>query len=150
MIESLEQFLENVRSSCETHAERKGYKESGGDRNVLGELTKAMGVESHHAIGEILAKLVEFKAKPRRVLAEKIAGWAWRLWITAPEQDGPFPKLHYHGDCLKKRADGSTYCSVEETTTEYPYPEHWPWCLIQKGGACSANCLDSLSGNLNS
>lgn len=150
MIESLEQFLENVRSSCETHAERKGYKESGGDRNVLGELTKAMGVEAHHAIGEILAKLVEFKAKPRRVLAEKIAGWAWRLWITAPEQDGPFPKLHYHGDCLKKRADGSTYCSVEEITTEYPYPEHWPWCLIQKGGPCSANCLDILSGNLNS
>lgn len=134
MTESLEQFLSNVRSSCETHAERKGYKESGGDRNVLGELTKAMGVESHHAIGEILAKLVEFKAKPRRVLAEKIAGWAWRLWITAPEQDGPFPKLHYHGDCLKKRADGSTYCEIDDPPrrlhADTTYPEDWTVCGI--------------------
>lgn len=115
MTESLEQFLSNVRSSCETHAERKGYKESGGDRNVLGELTKAMGVEAHHAIGEILAKLVEFKAKPRRVLAEKIAGWAWRLWLTAPAD----PRLY------------------AETT----YPEDWTACEIcGAGNACCLHC----------
>lgn len=81
MIESLEQFLENVRSSCESHAERKGYLD--GDRNVLGEVTASLGIEASHAMGEIIAKMIEFKASPRRVLAEKIAGWAWRLWITA-------------------------------------------------------------------
>lgn len=82
-IGSLEDFLCNVRASCEQHAERKGYKDVGEDRDVLGEATALFGIGAPHAIGEILAKLLEFQRTPRRVLAEKVAGWAWRLWLTA-------------------------------------------------------------------
>lgn len=84
-IESLEQFLTNVRSSCEVHAERKGYLRDGS--NKLGEAMDLLGIEAPHAIGEIVAKLIEFQQTPRKVLAEKIAGWAWRLWLTVEEND---------------------------------------------------------------
>lgn len=82
---SLEQFLEAVRSSCVVHAERKGYLEQEGF-NPLIEIERILGITQHHALGEILAKMLEFKRSPKRVLAEKIAGWAWRLWESVPEE----------------------------------------------------------------
>ena len=84
--DSLEQFFEGIRSSCNEHAKRKGYTQRGaGDGDVLGPLLNKLGVAQHHALGEIVTKLVEFQRTPRRVLAEKIAGWAWRLWCSCPE-----------------------------------------------------------------
>jgi hypothetical protein len=46
-----------------------------------------LGVAEEHAIGEILTKLVEFRKTRRRVLAVKIAGWAWRLWLAVPDSE---------------------------------------------------------------
>ena len=83
----LEPFLEEIRDSCQSHAGRKGYQDGGEDR--LGPLIMGMGVAEEHAIGEIITKLVEFRKTRRRVLAVKIAGWAWRLWLAAPDPEPP-------------------------------------------------------------
>ena len=45
-----------------------------------------LGVTQAHAVGEIGPKLLEFQRTPRRVIAEKIAGWAWRLWCSCPDE----------------------------------------------------------------
>ena len=79
--ESLEKFFEEIRSSCDGHATRKGYLQ--GDTNVLGEVMGLMRIEGDHALGEIVTKLLEYQQTRRRLLAVKIAGWAWRLWIAA-------------------------------------------------------------------
>lgn len=81
---SLDTFLAEVKDSCTNHAERKGYttaqnKDAG---DVFGPVLKMLGVAKDHAFGEIIAKLIEYKKEPRRVLAVKIAGWAWRLWLN--------------------------------------------------------------------
>lgn len=84
--DSLERFFVEVRSSCTEHAKRKGYTDSGVDQhNTLREVTDALGISQEHALGEIVAKLLEFRRAPRKVIAEKIAGWAWRLWLTCEE-----------------------------------------------------------------
>lgn len=83
MDNSLEIFLEEVRDSCTSHAKRKGYM--AGAEDVLGVMIARLGCAQDHAMGEIIAKLVEFKRTPRRVLATKIAGWAWRLWDACEE-----------------------------------------------------------------
>jgi hypothetical protein len=75
---SLEEFLEAVRSSCTTHAQRKGYASEDGDK--LGPVLEDMGVIVDHGIGEIVTKLMEYRVTQKRVLLEKIAGWAWTLW----------------------------------------------------------------------
>ena len=81
---SLDQFLAEVRDSCTNHAERKGYttEQSSDSGDVFGPVLKMLGVAKDHAFGEIIAKLIEYKKEPRRVLAVKIAGWAWRLWLN--------------------------------------------------------------------
>ncbi len=84
--DSLGEFFKRVRSSCEEHARRKGYTKQGPDEgNVLGPMMKLLGTAQDHALGEILTKVVECKAHPRKVLAEKIAGWAHRLWLSCEE-----------------------------------------------------------------
>ena len=81
---SLDTFLSEVKDSCTNHAARKGYTNTqgsdGGD--VFGQTLLLLGVAKDHAFGEIIAKLIEYKKEPRRVLAVKIAGWAWRLWLN--------------------------------------------------------------------
>lgn len=81
---SLESFLAEVRDSCTNHAERKGYTaQQGSDEgDIFGQILRLTGVAKDHAFGEIVAKLLEYKKQPRRVLAVKIAGWAWRLWLN--------------------------------------------------------------------
>ena len=83
---SLEDFFQGVRSSCTEHAKRKGYTNDGADAgNVAGPFLDTLGVTQGHAVGEIALKLLEFQRAPRRVIAEKIAGWAWRLWCSCGE-----------------------------------------------------------------
>jgi hypothetical protein len=82
--DGLDEFLARVRSCCSEHAERKGYIGKDG-KDIAGEILKLAGVAVDHDIGEVLLKIIEFKKTPRRVIAEKIAGWAWRLWLTANE-----------------------------------------------------------------
>jgi len=83
---SLEDFFNGVRSSCTEHAKRKGYTNGGADAgNVAGPFLDTLGVTQGHAVGEIALKLLEFQRTPRRVIAEKIAGWSWRLWCSCPK-----------------------------------------------------------------
>ena len=82
---SLEKFFDGIRSSAEEHAVRKGYRGEDG-REPQAEAEDALGVMASHAMGEILGKMFEFKRTPKRVLAEKIAGWAWKLWLSVPEE----------------------------------------------------------------
>jgi hypothetical protein len=86
--ESLEKFFDAVRSSCDEHAKRKGYMTAEGD-NVLSGVLSLLDVEQAHAIGEIITKLLEFRAAPRQVLAEKISGWSWVLWNSLPSEEPP-------------------------------------------------------------
>jgi hypothetical protein len=81
---SLDTFLAEVKDSCTNHAERKGYTGSQGSDagDILGTTLLLLGVAQDHAIGEIIAKIIEFRKAPRKVLATKIAGWAWRLWVS--------------------------------------------------------------------
>lgn len=78
---SLEVFLEEVRSSCTEHAERKGYLK--GNLNVSGEAMALFGIEGDHAIGEIITKMLEWRQSRKKLLAVKCAGWAWRLWLAS-------------------------------------------------------------------
>jgi len=80
-LQTLEAFFEEVRNSCDEHARRKGYLN--GDRNVLGEIMEMSGMEGPHACGEVITKVLEYNRGPRRLLAVKIAGWAWRMWLAA-------------------------------------------------------------------
>lgn len=81
MNDSLEDFFSRVRYSCTEKAVSKGYTNGGPDEgDVLGVILRKMGVSQAHGIGEIVTKLVEFNVAPRRVLMEKIAGWAWCVW----------------------------------------------------------------------
>lgn len=84
---SLDTFLSEVRDSCTTHAARKGYTtaEATDSGDVFGLFLTQTGVAQHHALGEVMAKWLEYRATPRRLLAVKIAGWAWRLWLNAKE-----------------------------------------------------------------
>lgn len=85
--DSLERFFAGVRASCNEHAKRKGYTEESADAgNVAAPLLDMLKVTQCHAIGEIALKLVEFRRTPRRVIAEKIAGWSWRLWCSCKEE----------------------------------------------------------------
>lgn len=80
---TLEDFLDEIRDTCTGFAARKGYTNGGPDENnILGPILKTLGVSHDHAIGEIIAKCIEFRREPRRVVATKIAGWSWRLWAN--------------------------------------------------------------------
>jgi len=81
---SLDKFLAEVKDSCTNHAERKGYTtaHSTDAGDVFGNTLTQTGIAAPHALGEIFAKWLEYQKEPRRVLAVKIAGWAWRLWLN--------------------------------------------------------------------
>jgi hypothetical protein len=86
MPNSLDIFFEAIRDSLESHAKRKGYHagDANGENKML-EASRMLGFSPDHELGEILYKLAEFKAAPRRVLMEKIAAWAFLLWRNAGE-----------------------------------------------------------------
>ena len=77
-------FSAAVRDSVENHARRKNYTTGGADdKNQLLEVCTILGIHDQHSIGEIIYKAVEYlKAPPqtKKVLLEKIAGWAFVLW----------------------------------------------------------------------
>jgi hypothetical protein len=77
-------FITAVRDSVEGHAQRKNYTSAGADdENQLLRVCVLLGIHDHHAIGEIIYKAVEFLKAPkatRKILLEKIAGWAFVLW----------------------------------------------------------------------
>jgi len=84
---SLDTFLAEVKDSCTNHAARKGYTANAGkdSGDVLAGMLSAIGVTKDHALGEIIAKVVEYKRAPRRVLLTKIAGWCWLAWKDTEE-----------------------------------------------------------------
>lgn len=78
---SLDEFLEAVRDSVESHAKRKNYTDHGADgENKLVTIMAAMGIGVPHGIGEIVYKCTEYLRNPREVLLVKIAGWAFIIW----------------------------------------------------------------------
>lgn len=84
MQKSFEQFVAAVKDSCEGHAQRKNYTSEGvdGDNQLL-KVCVLLGIHDQHAIGEIIYKAVEYLKAPlptKRILLEKIAGWAFVLW----------------------------------------------------------------------
>ena len=85
---TFEEFVANVKASCEQHAQRKNYSKSdvNGDNQLLSVMT-TLGIHFPHAVGEIIYKCAEFLKTPRPVLMEKIAGWAWTIWRELPEEE---------------------------------------------------------------
>jgi hypothetical protein len=74
-------FSKAVEDSITAHAKRKNYTDNGPDGlNKMLVVMNALGLHEHHAIGEIIYKAGEYLKTPRRVLLEKIAGWAFVLW----------------------------------------------------------------------
>lgn len=77
-------FVAAVKDSCEGHARRKNYTNEGVDgENQLLKVCTMLGIHDQHAIGEIIYKAVEYLKAPantKKVLLEKIAGWAYILW----------------------------------------------------------------------
>ena len=85
---TFETFAKNVKESCEKHARRKGYTSGGADDdNQLLNITKSLGINRQHAVAEIIYKAAEVLKSPRRVIAEKIAGWAFCLWKDLPPEE---------------------------------------------------------------
>lgn len=79
--DTLDAFFAAVRSSVDGHAKRKNYSDNGPDgENKLLNVVVLLGIHQHHAIGEIIYKCAEYLRTPRRVLLEKVAGWAFVLW----------------------------------------------------------------------
>lgn len=118
---TLEEFFEGIRSSCNDHAKRKGYTNGGADKgNVAGPFLDSLGVTQSHALGEIALKLLEFKRTPRRVVAEKIAGWAWRLWCSC-EEDKPCNHILSSGQSAFMAVSGTCFlCGVPDSAPR-PY-----------------------------
>jgi hypothetical protein len=78
---TLDDFFNAVRSSVNDHAKRKNYTDDGADGdNKLLIVMSALGIHTPHAIGEIVYKCAEYLRCPRRVILEKIAGWAFVIW----------------------------------------------------------------------
>lgn len=78
---SFDAFSKAVRHSVEDQAQRKGYRTTGVDgANELADFMHSQGLGQPHGISEIIYKALEFKRAPRRVLLEKVSGWAFILW----------------------------------------------------------------------
>ncbi len=74
-------FAAAVRASCEEHAQRKNYTNSNVDgESLLTVIMQQIGIHRQHCIAEIVTRAIEYLKTPRRVLLEKIAGWAFILW----------------------------------------------------------------------
>ncbi len=85
---SFKAFAAAVEDSITAHAKRKNYTDNGPDgENKMLTVMNALGIHQHHAIGEIIYKAGEFLKTPRRVLLEKIAGWAFVLWRETPKDE---------------------------------------------------------------
>lgn len=83
---SLDAFFAAVRDSVNGHAKRKNYTDTGGDGpNKLITVMTTLDIHAPHGVGEIIYKCVEYLKNPRKVLLEKVAGWAFILWR---EHDG--------------------------------------------------------------
>lgn len=85
MDKSLDAFFKAIRDSLEGHAKRKGYSDGPDKTNKMLEASVAMDFFPKHELGEILYKLGEYQAVPRRVLMEKVAGWAYLIWSKTSE-----------------------------------------------------------------
>lgn len=87
---SFKAFVQAVQDSCEGHARRKNYCAGGvDDGNQLLTFLAQYGLHEPHAIGEIIYKAVEMMKAPgptKKILCEKIAGWAWTIWKELPEE----------------------------------------------------------------
>jgi len=77
-------FSKAVGESIGKHAERKGYAR-GDDGMRLSDFLYFIGIGRAHACAEIIYKAVEYWKNPRRVMLEKIAGWAYIAWRHTPE-----------------------------------------------------------------
>ncbi len=84
---TLENYFTAVRDSVEGQAKRKGYTDHDLDGpNKLAEITKLIGIQRAHAVGECVYKLVEYLKNPREVLLVKISGWCYILWRDHTEE----------------------------------------------------------------
>ncbi len=85
-MDSYAAFSKAVEDSINGHAKRKGYTDNdpSGD-NKLANAMKQMGIHEAHCIGEIVYKCAEWLKCPRRVLMEKVAGWAYLVWRETKE-----------------------------------------------------------------
>lgn len=85
-----DEFVAAVKDSVEGHAKRKNYTTGGvDDPNQLLNVMTTLGIHDEHSIGEIVYKCAEYLKTPRdapakRVLMEKVAGWAWVIWRELP------------------------------------------------------------------
>lgn len=83
---TFEEFQKQVRESCESHAQRKGYTTSDvNGENQLLRVAVALGIHDQHSIGEIVYKCAEYLKAPRDLLLIKIAGWAYIIWKARSE-----------------------------------------------------------------
>lgn len=86
MDNSYEAYSKAVRNSVEEHAQRKGYRTTAvNGSNEIADFMHSQGLGQVHGISEIIYKALEFKRAPRRVLLEKISGWAFILWQRCDE-----------------------------------------------------------------
>lgn len=82
---TFEEFSKQVRESVDAHAKRKNYTKEGPDgKNQLLGVMQLLNIHYPHAIGEIIYKCAEFltctKLRTKRLLAVKMAGWAFVIW----------------------------------------------------------------------
>lgn len=84
--DSFEAFTSRVKASVEDHARRKNYTDGGANEgNKMIAVMVMLGIHAPHSIGEIIYKCAEYMKAPRRVLLEKVAGWAYCLWRETKE-----------------------------------------------------------------
>jgi len=78
---NFDSFAAAVRDTLNKHAERKNYTDNGADGpNKLCNVMQELGIHEAHCIGEIIYKCAEWLRAPRKVLMEKVAGWAFLVW----------------------------------------------------------------------
>jgi len=84
LLRTFEAFSQAVRESVDSHAKRKNYTTEGPDgENQLLKILGILGIHEHHAVGELIYKCAELLKAPtatKKVLCEKIAGWAFVIW----------------------------------------------------------------------
>ena len=84
ILRTFEAFSQAVRESVDSHAKRKNYTTEGPDGdNQLLKIMGILGIHEPHAVGELIYKCAELLKAPsatKKVLCEKIAGWAFTIW----------------------------------------------------------------------
>jgi hypothetical protein len=74
-----EDFLNEIRDTCTGFVARKAIHNGGPEEAGCWVPSGGHRRGSDHLIGEIIAKSVQCRRQARRVVAVKIAGWAWML-----------------------------------------------------------------------